>query len=77
MTVVAPDIDGADDALYTAAAKGAERLVKVSAEFNDGSNTHAIARLYAPIIKAAHADLVLTGVQAHNSLDGSLGPILA
>lgn len=77
VTLVAPDIDGADDALYTAAAKGAERLVKVSAEFNDGSNTHAIARLYAPIIKAVQADLVLTGVQAHNSLDGSLGPILA
>jgi electron transfer flavoprotein beta subunit len=77
VTVVAPDIEGADDALYTAAAKGVERLVKVSAEFNDGSNTHAMARLYAPIVNAAQADLVLTGVQAHNSLDGSLGPMLA
>jgi electron transfer flavoprotein beta subunit len=77
VTVVAPDVDGSDDALFTAAAKGADRLVKVAAEFNDGSNTHALARLYAPIVKAAQPDLVLTGVHAHNSLDGSLGPILA
>jgi electron transfer flavoprotein beta subunit len=77
VTVIAPDVEGADDALFTAAAKGADRLVKVSAEFNDGWNTHALTRLFAPIIEAAGADLVLTGVQSHNSLDGTLGPQLA
>ena len=62
VAVVAPDIEGADDALFTAAAKGADRLVKVSAGFEDGYNTHALARLYLPIVKAAQADLILTGV---------------
>jgi electron transfer flavoprotein beta subunit len=28
VTVVAPDIEGVDDALFTAAAKGADRLIK-------------------------------------------------
>jgi electron transfer flavoprotein beta subunit len=77
VTVIAPDMDGTDDALFTAAAKGADRLVKVSAGFEDGYNTHSLAHLFLPIVKAAQADLVLTGVQAHNSLDGSLGPMIA
>jgi electron transfer flavoprotein beta subunit len=77
VTVIAPDVDGAEDALFTAAAKGADRLVKVSAEFDDGCNTHALALLYKPLIQAVQADLVLTGVQAHNSMDGLLGALLA
>jgi len=76
--IIAPDLEGADDALYTAAAKGADKLVKISEDFvEEPFNTHALAKMFAEIIKEVKPDLVLTGVFANNSLDGALGPILA
>ncbi|HEX7598717.1 MAG TPA: electron transfer flavoprotein subunit beta [Polyangia bacterium] len=77
VTVLAPDFEGADDALYAAAAKGADRLVKLCANFEGGANTHALAHLFLPSIQQGQPDLVLTGVQAINSLDGAVGGILA
>jgi electron transfer flavoprotein beta subunit len=76
VTVLAPDLDGADDVLFTAAAKGADRLIKVKGDFITANN-HAMARAMSTVIQGLHADLVLTGVQAHNDLDGSVGPLLA
>lgn len=76
VTVIAPDLEGADDVLFTAAAKGADRLIKVTGDFSTVNN-HALARTFGTIIKELQADLILTGVQAHNDLDGSLGPLLA
>jgi electron transfer flavoprotein beta subunit len=77
VTVLAPDFEGADDVLYAAAARGADKLVKVYADFEAGFNTHALTRIYEPILRNIQPDLVLTGVQAHSSMDGSLGPQLA
>jgi len=68
--------EGADDFLFTAAAKGADQLIKLTGDFT-GINNHALARAYAALLKEQNPDLVLTGVQAHNDLDGSLGPLLA
>lgn len=68
--------EGADDFLFTAAAKGADQLIKMTGDFT-GINNHALARVYAGLLKELTPDLVLTGVQAHNDLDGSLGPLLA
>ncbi len=62
--------------LFTAAAKDADRLIKVRGDFS-AANNHALARAFAAIIKELQPDLVLTGVQAHNDLDGSAGPLLA
>jgi electron transfer flavoprotein beta subunit len=77
VTVVAPDGEGVDDVLFTAAAKGADRLIKVKGEFSAGVNNHALARSLAAIVKGLQPDLVLTGVQANNDIDGALGPLLA
>lgn len=77
VVVIAPDFEGVDDALFAAAAKGADQLIKISANFDDGFNTHALASLFAPVLKAIQPDLVFTGVQAHSSIDGPLGPMLA
>ncbi len=77
VTVLAPDFEGVEDALYNAAARGADRLVRLVSDFDAGVNNHALARLFAGPIKKLQPDLVLTGVSAHNSLDGPLGPILA
>ena len=76
VTVVAPDLEGIDDILFAAAAKGADRLIKVKGDFS-GANNHALARAFTSIVKDLQPDLVLTGVQANNDLDGSLGPLLA
>jgi electron transfer flavoprotein beta subunit len=76
VTILAPDLEGADDVLYTAAAKGADRLIKIVGDFATANN-HALARALTTVIKELHADLVLTGVQAHNDLDGSVGPMIA
>ncbi len=76
VTVVAPDIEGVDDVLFTAAAKGADRLIKIKGDF-PGVNNHALARAFSAIVKELKPDLVLTGVQANNDLDGSVGPLLA
>lgn len=76
VTVIAPDLEGADDVLFTAAAKGADRLIKVRSDFS-AANNHAVARAFSAIIKGFQPDLILTGVQAHNDLDGSAGPLLA
>ncbi len=77
VTIIAPDADGTDDVLYTAAAKGADRLVKLTGDFEEGVNNHALSRALAPVLEELHPHLVLTGVQAHNDLDGSVGPLLA
>ena len=36
-----------------------------------------MARLLADVINELNPDLILTGVQAHNDLDGQMGPLLA
>lgn len=77
VTIIVPDMEGAEDALFTAAAKGADRLVKLTGEFPEDSNNHALAQILAKYLPELQPDLILTGVQAHNDLDGSLGPLLA
>lgn len=77
VTVVVPEMDGADDALYAAAAKGADRLIMLRGEFGIGVPSHAMARVAANAIKTLRPELILTGVQAHNDLDGPVGPRLA
>ncbi len=77
VTVVAPDAEGVDEVLFTAAAQGADRIVKLTGGFEAGANSHALARAYTNVMKELQPELILTGVQAHNDLDGSVGPLLA
>ncbi|MFH1186340.1 MAG: electron transfer flavoprotein subunit beta [Chloroflexota bacterium] len=77
VTVIVPEGDGADDVLFTAAAKGADRLLKLTGITPDIGSSHALARDCSEIIRELQPHLVLTGVQAHNDLDGSLGPLVA
>ena len=77
LTVVAPAVEGVDDVLFTAAAKGVDRLIKIQGDFQGWVNNHALARASMDIIKDLQPDLILTGVQAHNDLDGALGSLLA
>jgi electron transfer flavoprotein beta subunit len=77
VTVISTDVEGIDDLLFTAAAKGADRLIKLTGDLEGGINNHALARAMANFIKDLKPDLILTGVQAHNDLDGTIGPQLA
>jgi electron transfer flavoprotein beta subunit len=78
VVVIGADWGEMDDALFTALAKGADRLIKVTADYEgEGVNNHALARIFKPVIEAEKPDLILTGVSNHNGLDGVLGAILA
>lgn len=77
VTVLAPDIEGVDDILFTAAAKGADRLIKILGDFESGVNNHALARGLTKVIVDLEPDLILAGVEANEDLDGSIGPLLA
>jgi electron transfer flavoprotein beta subunit len=77
VTVIALEADCADDVLYSAAAKGIDRIIKLCGDLESGVNSHALARLLAPLVQELQPGLVLTGVQAHNDLDGPVGPLLA
>ncbi|NIJ13007.1 electron transfer flavoprotein beta subunit [Saccharomonospora amisosensis] len=66
-----PDID---QALYTAIAKGADGAVKLE---GGGQDTHSRAAVFAAYLAEEPADVVITGVQAPDDLDGQLAPMLA
>jgi electron transfer flavoprotein beta subunit len=80
VTVLALDAPEVDDALFTAAAKGADRVVKVVG-MDAGLTTRQAARVFAQVIQSETglmpADLVLTGVQAIDDLDGLIAPLVA
>jgi len=75
--VLALGLEGVEDVLFTAAAKGADKLIKLTGDFEGGFNAHAMARAFLPIVKESQPDLVLTGVQTHNGMDGAVGALLA
>jgi electron transfer flavoprotein beta subunit len=77
VTVMAIDQEGIDEVLFTAVAKGADQVIKLTGDFESGVNSHALARTYAAVLKNLAPDLILTGVQAHTNIDGSVGPLLA
>jgi electron transfer flavoprotein beta subunit len=77
VTVLVPDIEGVDDILFTAAAKGADRLIKVLGDYESGVNNHALARALMPVMEDLQPDLILAGVEANEDMDGSIGPLLA
>lgn len=66
-----PDID---QALYTALAKGADAAVRIEGGAQDGRTRAAVLSGY---LAAEPADLILTGVQSTDDLDGPLPPRLA
>lgn len=78
VTVIGVDlIEELDGILHTALAKGADKAVKIVGDFEPGMDSHTHARMLADAIKGMSPDLVLTGVQAADDLDGQIGPMLA
>jgi electron transfer flavoprotein beta subunit len=63
--------------LQTALAKGADQAVKITGDLNPTASSQTHARLFAETIQSLSYDLIVTGVQAANDLDGQVGPLLA
>ncbi len=78
VSVIALDTGDVDDTLYTAAASGADRVVKLICEdFEEGINNHLATSVLKEALSEFRFDLILTGTQAVDDLDGSVGPLLA
>ncbi len=77
VTVVALDAPDIDDTLFAAMAKGADRAVKIT-DAPEGLTTQTAAKLCAQALAGLlPADLILTGVQALDDLDGLSAAIVA
>jgi len=78
VTVIGVDvIEELDGVLHTALAKGADTAVKITGDLEPGIDSHTQARWLADAIREMDADIILTGVQAADDLDGQIGPMLA
>jgi electron transfer flavoprotein beta subunit len=77
VVVVGFDEPEVDLALHTALAKGAARAVKLTGAGDGWISSHARAAALAGWLEGQEFDLVLTGVQAADDLDGQLAPLLA
>lgn len=77
VTVIALDTEEVDETLFTCLAKGADRAVKITGEFQEGVSSHAAAAVLARLLGSIPFDLVLTGVQAADDRDGQVGILLA
>jgi len=80
VTVVAPEAPEIDDVLHTALAKGADRAIRVSG-IAEAAGTRATAAALAATLSGLDSvlpvDLILSGCQAIDDLDGFLAPLLA
>jgi len=65
-----------DELLATCLARGADRVVKVGS-YERQPDSHTAAAAFASALDGVAHDLVLTGVQAIDDLDGQVGPLLA
>ncbi len=77
VTVVALDDPDVDQVLYTALAKGADKAVKLTGSEEGWIDSHQRARTIASWMRNQTYDLVLTGVQSVEDIDGQVGMLLA
>lgn len=76
VTAVALNIGDVEDALFTAKAKGADHVIKLTGDA-EGISASQAAALYAAQVQKDEYDIILTGVQAIDDLDGPVGARLA
>ncbi len=77
VTAVAIDTGDVDNMLFTALAKGADRGVKLVGDFNREMSNRARAEVLAHYCHTEGFDLILTGVQAIDDLDGQIAGLVA
>ncbi|MCP4202004.1 MAG: electron transfer flavoprotein subunit beta/FixA family protein [bacterium] len=76
LTVVALAGEDVDKMLFTALAKGADKAMKIEGA-GEAPGNRGLARVFSQVVSSLAHDLVLTGVQSAEDLDGQLGPMVA
>lgn len=77
VTVIGLDSPEIDTTLFAALAKGADSVKKIEGDFASDVSSHNAARVLAQAVKMMSHDLILTGVQSAEDLDGQVGVLLA
>jgi len=78
VTVFTLDTGDVDETLFTAIAKGADRVFKIVGEgFDEGASNHRQAAVFQEALQGTSWDLILAGTQAVDDLDGFVGALLA
>lgn len=78
VTVLTLDSGDVDETLFTAVAKGADRVIKLTGDgFDQGPSNQRIAGTLRQALSDIDFDLILTGTQAVDDLDGFVGALLA
>jgi len=77
VTIISPEAEGVEDMLFTTAAKGADRLIKLTGLDEEKPTNKSLGQALAETIKEINPDLVLNGVQAHDDISGDLAPLIA
>ena len=77
ITAIVMDGDGVDKLLHAAAAKGADKVVKITGDFASPVSSHTAGKAMADAIQSMGFDIVMTGVQAVDDRDGQLAGIVA
>jgi len=77
VTIISPEAEGVEDMLFTTAAKGADRLIKLTGIGEEKPTNLSLAQTLAEKIKEINPDLIFNGVQAHDDTTGDLAPQIA
>lgn len=77
VTVLAVDTGDVDNMLFTALAKGADKAVKIVGDFDRTLTNRQRSALFANVLNAGEYDVVLTGVQAVDDVDGQIAGLVA
>jgi len=78
VTVLTLDSGDVDETLFTAVAKGADRVIKITGDgFDQGVGNQRLAAIFQGALADLPRDLILTGTQAVDDLDGFVGALLA
>lgn len=76
VVVLAPDQGDAEEALFTALARGADEAIKITGVPEQGLGKRARASVVKEVLREIPADLILTGVQAIDDVDGHVAGLL-
>lgn len=77
VTALAFDFGDVESTLFAAAAKGVETIITIPWEDSAPPPADVEARMLAKAIRSVEPDCVFMGCQAHDELEGGLGPRLA
>jgi len=78
VTVLTLDSGDVDETLFTALAKGADQAIKIVGDgFDQGVPNQRLAGVFQGALAQLRYDLILTGTQAVDDLDGFAGALLA